>query len=325
VSTPDPGGQQVPVGFAAPARAQDVERLEQAGAAGLWVGGHVASVNPTSEPVVWLARLAEQTAAVRIGTATLLVPLYQPAVLAKQLADLDRAAGGRITLGVGVGGEFEADFAAAGVPRAERGSRADEAIGLLRQFWTAEPVTSTGRHYRYQELRIHPAPAQPGGPPIVISGRKPAAMRRAALRGDGWMPYLYSARRYAQSRQHIEEQAAAAGRSLASFRWLAYVMVALDDDPARARRTAAEFLGRTYQQDFDALLDHVAVAGAPDQVTERLQALLDAGADELIILPMNGGPAEVPLRLLAEVRPRLRRGDGALRDRHAGTAGGQPG
>src|SRR5882672_7974224 len=116
----------VAVGFVAPEDGETVRALEDAGATSFWVGGHVASVNPSPEPMIWLARLAEQTRSATIGTATLLLPLYPPALLAKQLADLDRASGGRVVLGVGVGGEYQSDFAAVEVPVEERGSRADE-------------------------------------------------------------------------------------------------------------------------------------------------------------------------------------------------------
>ena len=92
------------VGLVAPSDGADVRRLEDAGAASFWVGGHIASFNPSPEPIVWLARLVEQTRTARIGTAAVLLPLYPPALLAKQVADLDRASNGRISLGIGVGG-----------------------------------------------------------------------------------------------------------------------------------------------------------------------------------------------------------------------------
>src|SRR6267378_1651047 len=103
-------------GFVAPDDAAAARALEDAGAASLWVGGHVASANPSPEPLMWLARLAEQTRSAMIGTATLLLPIYPPALVAKQIADLDRASGGRVVLGVGVGGEYQSDFAAVEVP-----------------------------------------------------------------------------------------------------------------------------------------------------------------------------------------------------------------
>ena len=72
-------------------------------------------------------------------------------------------------------------------------------IPLIRRLWTAEEITHEGRYYAMENVRIHPAPVQPGGPPIIVAGRKEPAMRRAATLGDGWFPYLYSPRRYAAS------------------------------------------------------------------------------------------------------------------------------
>jgi probable F420-dependent oxidoreductase len=295
------------VGVVAGTTRDALQRLEAAGATSMWVGGHVASPNPTPEPIVWLARLIEQTT-LPVGTGVILLPLYQPAVVAKQLADLDRASGGRLTVGVGVGGEYDSDFRAAGVPARERGSRTDEAIALLRRFWSGEPVDHQGRHYAYEDVRIHPAPRQPGGPPILIAGRKPPAMRRAAHLGDGWMPYLYSPRAYERSVVEIRRAAEALGRALDGFRWIAYVPVAVDDDRETARRAAAAFLGGVYRQDFDPIVDRVTASGAPDDVVQRLQELLDAGAEELIILPCGDDATAVAERVLTEVVPQLRSG-----------------
>lgn len=297
-------GARVQFGFSAPPTRAEVRELEDLGAASLWVGGHVASRNPSPEAIAWLGRLVEQSERATVGTAVLLLPLYPPALVAKQLADLDNASGGRLTVGVGVGGEYPSDFAACEVPIAERGSRTDEAIGLLRRFWTAEPVTHHGRHHHYEDVRIHPAPARPGGPPIVVSGRKEVAMRRAARRGDGWMPYLYSADRYARSVTTIREEADRVGRDLAGFGWYAYVFVSIDDDPALARRDAAAFLGGTYRNDFDAMLDRVAVAGSPTQVVDRLGAFVDAGAEHLVLVPCARAQ-DTARRLLTEVLPAL--------------------
>lgn len=292
-------------GFVAPSDAERVRGLEQAGASSLWVGGHVASVNPSPEPMTWLARLVEQTTSAVVGTATLLLPLYPPALVAKQVADLDRASGGRVALGVGIGGEYPSDFSAMGVPMEERGSRADEAIGLLRRFWKAEPVQHRGRHYAFDGVRIHPAPLQHGGPPIYVCGRREAAMRRAALLGDGWMPYLYSSRRYADSVEQIGAYASAADRNLDDFAWLAYLMVAVDPDVALARRGAASFLQQTYRQDVEPMIDRITVAGSPDDVGERLAEFVTAGARHLVFCPIHGDPIDTAGLLLEEVLPGL--------------------
>jgi len=288
--------------------ASDVEYLESLPIESLWVGGHVASPNPSPEAMAALAWLAARAQRVRVGTAILLLPLYAPAIVAKQIADLDRATGGRVTLGVGVGGEYPAEFAACGVPIGERGPRTDEAIPLLRRLWSGEPVSHHGTFADFDDVRIHPAPQQGADLPIVVAGRQPVAMRRAARLGDGWMPYLYSPRRYAESVAVIRETAAADGRDLTDFEWFAFVFVNVDDDGDRAREDAARFLGGTYTKgDFAAMIDRVAAAGTVDQVTATLQAFVDAGARHLVFTPMvRGEPRPLLDRLVGDVLPRLR-------------------
>jgi alkanesulfonate monooxygenase SsuD/methylene tetrahydromethanopterin reductase-like flavin-dependent oxidoreductase (luciferase family) len=289
-------GKQIPleIGIVAPATAEAVEQMEDLGVDSMWVGGHLASPNPSPEAMVWLARIVEQTRRTAVGTATLVLPWYSPAVAAKQLADIDRASGGRLIVGVGAGGEYPDDFAAAGVPMEERFTRLDESIGLLRRFWSAEPVHHDGRHFRYDGLQIRPPPGQAGGPPIIVTGRKVGAMRRAAHHGDGWMPYLYSSERYARSVSAIKELAQGIGRNMDAFRWMTYAMVAVDDHAPTARRAAAEFLGGTYRQDFTRFVERVAVTGNLDQVVEGLGAFVRAGARHIVLLPCAAGhPREI--------------------------------
>lgn len=274
----------------------------------LWVAGHIASPNPTPEAMVALARLAAVTERVRIGTAILLLPLYPPAIVAKQVADLDRASGGRVVLGVGVGGEYPQEFRACRVPVEERGRRADEMIPLLRRLWTAEEITHEGRYYAMEDVRIHPAPARPGGPPIVVGGRSEAAMRRAATLGDGWLPYLYSPRRYAASAETVRAIAAADGRDLAGFGWYVWVFVNIADDGDAARDQVARSLGATYGGDFRPMVERVAAAGTADEVLSTLVAFHDAGARHFIFSPATAGSDPTPVidRLLGDVVPALR-------------------
>lgn len=285
----------------------DVGALEQYPVESLWVGGHVASVNPSPEAMVSLAWLAARTERVRIGTSILLLPLYEPAIVAKQIADLDQATGGRVTLGVGIGGEYPGEFRACRVPRRERAPRTDEAIALIRRLWTAEPVTHEGRFYAMDDVRIHPAPRQPGGVPIPVAGRQEPAMHRAARLGDGWMPYLYSPRRYAASVQTIRELAAREGRDLTGFEWFCFVFVNVRADRDASRREAAEFLGGTYREgDFEAMIGNVAATGDVDEVTATLQAFVDAGARHFIFTPASRTDARGVLdTLFADVVPRL--------------------
>jgi len=291
----------------------DLERaatLEGLGIDSLWVGGHVASRNPSPEALMSLARLSAATTRVKIGTSILLLPLYPPAIVAKQIADLDGATGGRLILGVGIGGEYPQEFRACGVPIEERGRRTDEAIPLLRRLCTAEEISHPGPFYPMNDVKIHPAPVQPGGPPIVVAGRKEPAMRRAARLGDGWMPYLYSPRRYAASVARIREMAAEDGRDLSGFDWYVFVFVNVDPDGEVAREQAARAMGGTYNQDFRAMVDNVAAAGTAAEVTVKVQDFVDAGARHFIFAPAAGAsdPDAIVRRLLEEVVPAVRAG-----------------
>jgi probable F420-dependent oxidoreductase len=294
-------------GFTTGVNRDEVAALEALPIDSLWVGGHVSAPNGSPEAMVQLARLSALTERVRIGTAILLLPLYEPAIVAKQIADLDRMAGGRITLGIGVGGEYEEEFRACHVPIAERGKRTDEAIPLIRRLWSAEPVSHPGPFYPLENVRIHPAPAQAGGPPIVVAGRKEPAMRRAAVLGDGWMPYLYSPRAYAESVARIKAIAAEKGRDLSGFDWMLYLFTNVGDDVDASREELAGFLGGTYSQDFRAFVDRVAVAGTPDQVAARVQEYVDAGARHIIFSTASRTDrVGMTRRILEEVTPRLK-------------------
>jgi probable F420-dependent oxidoreductase len=301
---PPPAGLQL--GFVTRAERAEVEALERLPIDSLWVGGHVASPNPTPETMVGLARLSSASERVRIGSSILLLPLFPPAIVAKQVADLDRATGGRVTLGVGIGGEYPQEFRACQVPVSERGRRTDEAIPLLRRLWTGEEVTHDGRYYAMEQVRIHPAPVQPGGPPVVVAGRQEPAMRRAARLGDGWMPYLYSPRRYAASVATIRAAADELGRELTSFEWFAFVFVNVKAEAAAARSDAARSIGGLYSQDFSELVKTVVAAGTVDEVATRLQAYVDAGARHLILAPATEDDRDrIVRRVVEEVMPRL--------------------
>jgi alkanesulfonate monooxygenase SsuD/methylene tetrahydromethanopterin reductase-like flavin-dependent oxidoreductase (luciferase family) len=243
--------------------------------------------------------------------------LYHPVVVAKQIADLDSRSGGRVSVGVGVGGEFRAEFDAVGIPVAERGARTDEAMQVLRLLWTGEPVSHHGKFFNFDETQLRPValhrdespPAQPGGPPLLVSGRKEPAMRRAARLGDGWMPYLMSPSAYARSVTTIRREAAAVGRDLSDlsgFEWTMYLYTSIRQHGDRARDDVATFLGRGYGDKPRAMLDRIAPAGTPEEVAIRLQEYVDAGVRHFIISPAAPENTLEVVKLAAEeVLPRL--------------------
>jgi alkanesulfonate monooxygenase SsuD/methylene tetrahydromethanopterin reductase-like flavin-dependent oxidoreductase (luciferase family) len=132
-------------------------------------------------------------------------------------------------------------------------------------------------------------------------------MRRAARLGDGWFPYMYSPRRYADSVATIRQTAADAGRDLAGFHWCVFVFLNINADGDTAREEAARTMGGTYNQDFRAMIDRVAAAGTTADVTTKVREFYDAGARHFVFLPATGGadPRPVLDRLFADVVPAL--------------------
>ena len=242
-------------------------------------GEHVFFNGPTSNAFVTLAAAAAATTTVRLVSTVTLLPLYPVPLAAKLAATLDRISGGRFELGIGVGGESAAEFAACGVPAGERGARTDEGLPLLKELFTGEPVTFHGSYTELTGVALQPAPVQLPHPPIWIGGRRTAAMRRAAQHGDVWLPYMYTPDMLAGSLDRIHAMTAPGRPAVtgAVFVWLA-----VDRDPARARRLAEDKLAAVYRQDTGRLLDKYVPTGTPANVAARLRDYAKAGADRII-------------------------------------------
>lgn len=272
----------------------------------VWQGGHVLPPSPTGEAITRLALMTAWTERVRVGTAVLMLPLYHPVIVAKQLADLDSRSGGRLAVGVGVGGEFTEEFEAVGVPVGERGPRTDEAMWVLRTLWQGGPASHDGKYFKFDDVCLRPVAGapRPGGPPLLVSGRREPAMRRAARLGDGWMPYLMSPSAYARSVATIRTEAG--DGKLRDFEWMLYLYCSIRRDGDRARDDVGRFLGRAYGDKPAAMLDRIAPAGTPEQVAARFQEYVDAGVRHFVIAPAAPEDTlEVVTLAAEEVLPRL--------------------
>lgn len=175
-----------------------VARLAAAAEAGGWDGvfvwDHVAYRAPVvsvADPWVTLAAIACATSTVRIGPMVTPVPRRRPIKLAREIASLDLLSGGRLTLGVGIGGDGSGELSATGeqLDDRTRGRMLDEGLEVLRAAWTGEPVRHRGEHYLVDGLTVLPRPVQRPGPPVWVAARfgNAAPLRRAA-RHDGVFP-----------------------------------------------------------------------------------------------------------------------------------------
>ena len=239
---------------------------------------------PTHAALPLLAVAAGATERMRILTSVTLAPFYHPLMLARMTATLDIASGGRLTLGIGVGGEFAVEYENAGINIRHRGRRTDECLEGLRRLWTDDAVTMRGRHYTLNEAAINPKPTQQPHPPVWVAGRRDAAMRRAVRFGDGWLPYFYSPERYADSVEKINAFAAEEGRDLSGFQWAFFPYIALAPTEEQAARTAAQSLGNQYVYggEFINIVRRYCLLGTPKMCIERLQEYIDAGARYII-------------------------------------------
>ncbi|HEX3537846.1 MAG TPA: LLM class flavin-dependent oxidoreductase [Stellaceae bacterium] len=287
-----------------------VTLVDDCGFDSIWAGDHVSFPIPVLDPLLVLAQAAVVSRRLLIGTAVYLLSLRHPVPVAKQVATLDHLSEGRFIFGVGLGGEFPKEYEACGVPLRERGARLSEAIPLLQNLWSGEPVTHTGRHYgSFSEVPLQPPARQTGGPPIWCGGRSDAALARAGRSADGWISYVVTPAMYREGLHKIA--AAAAGRELATFGTGHQLFLRLDDSYERALDAATETLSHRYAMDFRRAAARYAALGPPEQVAETLRAFHAAGVRHLAIDfvgPYEDRPTQIELfarrvmPLLADLR-----------------------
>lgn len=273
---------------------RECERAEAAGFDSIWLGEHHNNILLYPTPLVGLAAIASRTRRLRLGTGVLLLPLYHPLAVAEEAAMVDMISGGRLILGVGAGYAPE-EFAAFGVPLAERGSRLDEAVPLIQRLWSGESVTHHGRHYRITSATVSPRPVQRPRPPIWFAGWVEPAIRRAGRLGDAWLggpsATLDELDRCVRLYREARKEAGRGGDG-GDVALMRYVLVA--DTVERARAIAGAAFIRSFEATYFRWPHPVVKRPAGDLTIERL-------AEDRIIL----GDPESCLRQLRQFRERL--------------------
>jgi probable F420-dependent oxidoreductase len=263
-----------------PKAAQMVESL---GYDYLCSGEHMMFHGPVPNSLITLAIAAGATSRIKLMSTVVLLPLYTPMVLAKMTSVLDVASNGRYHMGIGVGGEFPKEFEACGVPVKQRGSRANEALQVIKKLWTEKNVRFEGRFSKFSGVTLDPRPIQQPHPPIWVAGRKESAMRRAALYADGWIPYMYTPEMLHDSIEKIHQFGKEAGRDLSQFRPGLFIFASVYPDRDEAREQAARALGKNYAQDFSKIAGRYTLYGNPDDCRKRLKEYVDAGARTVLV------------------------------------------
>lgn len=177
------------------------------GVPGLAWPDHYRSI---ADPLVTLTLAAAATERARLGTSVLVAPLHVPFQLARSLASLDAASGGRVIAGLGTGWSLD-EYAAAGVaPFEKRGEILDETLDVCAAVWGPDPVSYKGNLTTIAPSEVGPKPARPI--PVYLPATGPRATRRLVDRADGWMPVALGAPQLAEQWQRVRDVAADRGR-----------------------------------------------------------------------------------------------------------------
>lgn len=279
-----------------------LERAEALGLESAWVVEQVLGSIPSLEPVECLTWAAALTERIRLGTAVLLTPLRSPVHLAKSLATLDQLSGGRLDVGIGLGGNTKV-YPAYGIAAARRVARFNEGLRLMQALWTEPRVTFAGEFWQLENAAMEPKPVQRPHPPLWLGGHHPDALRRAVGWAAGFMGAgSASTATFAREVELLRGFLAEARRDPATMDVGKRVYVAVDRDRERAGRRLAEYFGAFYGR--PQLAAEVSVWGSVDQCVAGLREVVDAGARLLMLNPVFDELEQLET-LVGDVVPRL--------------------
>ncbi|MFE0134606.1 LLM class F420-dependent oxidoreductase [Streptomyces sp. NPDC059037] len=277
-----PQGRQYSMGRDVPAVARAAEEI---GYESLWVYERILFPEPATQglygieglpwpdtyrsvpdPLITLTLAAAATERARLGTSVLVAPLHVPFQLARSLASLDAASGGRVVAGLGTGWSLDEYAAASVAPFKKRGQVLDELIDVCHAVWGPDPVSYEGELTTIASAVVGPKPARPI--PILLPANSPRALRRLIERADGWMPVGMGADALATQWKQVQEAAAEQGRK----------------DPVQSvLRVNTRYTAKPYEGESRAPFQ-----GNVAQIVEDLAAHAAVGAVEEILIELQG-------------------------------------
>jgi probable F420-dependent oxidoreductase len=281
------------------AYAEFFRQVETLGLDAVWTEDRIFHGANMLDPLMLLASAAASTRRIELGTAVLVLTLRNAAVLARQVSTLQHLSGGRLALGVSLGGRPE-EYAAVGVPMARRVAVFRESVTVLRRLLAGEPVDHHGEFFRLERATVRP----PAPVPLYVGGNAEGALRRAGELADGWiMGPFGTLRDFAPAWRVVQDAARAAGRDASVLTAGRLVYVAVDEERSRARDALRGFLHGYYGSRFD--VDQSAIFGSPAEVAARLAEHVEAGITRLMLGVPTPHIGHLQ-RVAAEVAPLVR-------------------
>ena len=283
----------ITVGMSLPHRSPDAidmsvvrrvaQRAEALGFRDLWVTENTLDHVFCFDPMVILTYAAAITTTIRVGVSVAVLPIHNPILVAHQVATMDYASNGRAILGLGLGRDHH--YTQFQVPRERRVRRFLEGVELIKALWTQPKVSYRGEIFQLDGGTMAPKPVQKPHPPIWLGGGHPDALKRAATIADAWMGSGGSSNaEFAKSVPIMRQNLEKAGRDPKKFPISKRVFLSVHERADVARAECHHWFTTVYHNPNGA--DASGVHGTPEQVRARLEELVAAGADHLLLNPV---------------------------------------
>ncbi|MFI5394840.1 MAG: TIGR03560 family F420-dependent LLM class oxidoreductase [Candidatus Binatia bacterium] len=274
--------------------------FESLGYDSLWVVDHLYGIPAPQLPIfeAWttLSAVGAVTSRIRLGTLVSPVGFRNPALLAKIVATLDRITNGRLIIGLG-GGWFEMEFTGYGFdfpPLPVRLEQLEEAAALVKQMWTQDRASFSGRHFHVTDVYCEPKPVQTPHPPLLIGGGGERVLLRIVARhADIWNNLAVNQPDLAHKVQVLHQHCRAVGRDPKSIQVSQQTMVVLGKD-----RADAEAKREKAQSVYGGHLGH-GIIGTPTECIEKIERHIAAGCT-MFVIEFFGRDTREPARLFAE-------------------------
>jgi alkanesulfonate monooxygenase SsuD/methylene tetrahydromethanopterin reductase-like flavin-dependent oxidoreductase (luciferase family) len=273
-----------------------VDCAERLGFTHLAVHDHVAHPRPWLDAPIMLGAVLPRLQRM-VPIAAVWLPIIRgPLTLARALTAADLLSDGRLIAGLGAGSS-EADYAAAGIPFAERWERFDESVALLRSLWRPSGEPFRGRFYAADGSSFQPAPARPGGPPLWIgTWGSEAGLRRTARLGDGWIASAYNTdpARFGQAWSRLLEILPRFGKEPEGFpNGLATMALYVSEDASAAERVLDQLAEILHRPAAD--LQKSLLIGSPEACATLIRAYAEAGCQRIMLMPVTDELEQITL------------------------------
>jgi probable F420-dependent oxidoreductase len=265
-------------------------RAEALGFRDLWVTENSLDHVMCFDPVVVLTHAAAVTSTIRVGASVVVLAVHSPLMVAHQWATLDYISGGRAILGVGLGRDHH--YRQFEVPHEGKVARFREEVALIKSLWTQEKTIFHGRFYNLDGETMSPKPVQRPHLPLWMGVGHPDAVRRTAELADGWMGSGGSSiKQFGESVPILKEALAKRGRDPENFPISKRLFMAVDENPAVARRELNRWFTDVYHNPPGT--DASGIHGTPEQVRARLEEVVAMGANHLLLNPVSNYTEQV--------------------------------